>query len=278
MFQGRTLLIATNHKKEAVIAPLFEKEFGVKCIVSKTFNTDTFGTFTGEIVREDDPRTTLKKKALAAMKHEKCDLVIASEGSFGQHPQFPIIAGDDELIILIDKKNNLEIIARVLTTETNYYSATIHNEQELNNYLDVVNFPSHGVILKSAQNSTENLIKGIIDRDALITQFNLFIEQNESVYLETDMRAMFNPTRMKIIEKAAHKLVEKIKSICPECNTPGFEITKTTKGLPCSNCNLQTQSILSSEHSCSKCEFTTEIMFPHSIKTEDPTFCDFCNP
>lgn len=41
MFQGRKLLIATKHKKENVIAPIFEKEFGVNCFVSDKFDTDT---------------------------------------------------------------------------------------------------------------------------------------------------------------------------------------------------------------------------------------------
>ena len=50
------------HKKENIIAPILEKELGVKCFVCKGFDTDALGTFTGEIVRKDDPITTLRKK------------------------------------------------------------------------------------------------------------------------------------------------------------------------------------------------------------------------
>ena len=35
MFKGRNLLIATKHEKEKVIAPILEKELGVKCFVDK---------------------------------------------------------------------------------------------------------------------------------------------------------------------------------------------------------------------------------------------------
>lgn len=36
------------------------------------------------------------------------------------------------------------------------------------------------------------------------------------------MRLVFNPTRMNVIEKVTEQLVEKIKSVCPNCKIPGF--------------------------------------------------------
>lgn len=62
MFEGRKLLIATKHKKENVISPLMEKEFNVISEINSLFDTDTLGTFTGEVDRKDDVITTLKKK------------------------------------------------------------------------------------------------------------------------------------------------------------------------------------------------------------------------
>lgn len=86
IFSHRSLLIATKHHKEKVIAPLFENALHVSCFVSDEFDTDSLGTFTGEISREDDALTTVRKKCLLAMEKNNCDLVIASEGSFGAHP------------------------------------------------------------------------------------------------------------------------------------------------------------------------------------------------
>ena len=51
MFKGRTLLIATKHQKEKVIAPIFKKSLGVQVIVPAQLDTDVFGTFTCEITR-----------------------------------------------------------------------------------------------------------------------------------------------------------------------------------------------------------------------------------
>ncbi len=58
MFNNRKLVIATKHEKQIVIAPLLEKELGVRCVVAKNFDTDVLGTFTGEVERKDDPITT----------------------------------------------------------------------------------------------------------------------------------------------------------------------------------------------------------------------------
>ena len=82
MFNGRRLLIVTKHQKEKVIAPLLEKELGVKCMVTENFDTDVLGTFTGEIERVHDPVTTARNKCHMAMELSDCDLAIASEGSF----------------------------------------------------------------------------------------------------------------------------------------------------------------------------------------------------
>jgi hypothetical protein len=53
MFEGRRLLIATKHHKEQVIAPVFEKELAVQCFTSDEFDTDSLGTFSGEIERKN---------------------------------------------------------------------------------------------------------------------------------------------------------------------------------------------------------------------------------
>ena len=120
MFEDRNLIIATKHKKEDVIAPILEKELGVKCFVSSDLDTDLLGTFTGEIERKEDPVSSARNKCYMAMELTNCDLAIASEGSFGPHPTLFFIPADDEILVFVDKKNGLEIIAREISTESNF--------------------------------------------------------------------------------------------------------------------------------------------------------------
>ena len=210
MFKGRKLIIATKHGKEKVIAPIFEKELGVKCFVDLNFDTDQLGTFTGEVKRKDDPVTTARNKCLMAMELNNCDLAIASEGSFGQHPTIYFIPADDEILIFIDKTNGLEIIVRELSTETNFNGSEIKTEEKLLEFAANANFPSHGLILRKSRDEYTNIVKGITNVEELINVFNSLIDKFGTTYIETDMRAMCNPTRMKIIESAAKKLIKNL--------------------------------------------------------------------
>ncbi|MCX6209195.1 MAG: hypothetical protein NTZ59_06720 [Bacteroidetes bacterium] len=278
MFRSRKLLIATKHQKESVIAPILERELGVICFVDETYDTDILGTFTGEIERELDPIATAREKCLRAMKINNCDLGIASEGSFGPHPSMFFVNADDEFLIFIDTKNNIEVIVRELSTSTNFNGKEVQNQKELFEFADQVRFPTHGLILRKSKDENTDIHKGITDIENLKKSFEQLYSKYNSVYVETDMRAMFNPTRMNVIEKATQKLVQKIKSTCPQCQMPGFGITDAKKGLKCSLRSSPTNSILSYIYVCQHCQFIKEEMYPHNKTTEDPTYCDYCNP
>lgn len=278
IFSNRKLLIATKHHKEKVIAPLFEKELGVRCFTSNKFDTDTLGTFSGEVSRKDDALTTLKKKCILAIEKNHCDLVIASEGSFGVHPSVFFASADEELMMLIDTKHDLEIVAREISLDTNFNASVITNQSDLLAFAQRVQFPSHALIMNPAENNYSKIVKGINNLESLKKHFEEFTNEFGKAYVETDMRAQFNPTRMKVIEKVAQKLLQNVQSICPNCKTPGFTITKAIPGLPCNWCKSPTASTLSFLYKCSKCDFTKEDLFPHQKNTEDPTYCDLCNP
>jgi hypothetical protein len=250
-FQNRKLLIATKHQKEKVIAPILEKELGVHCFVDKTFDTDTFGTFSGEVERIYDPISTARAKCMQAMKQNNCTLGVASEGSFGPHPSLFFVNADDEFLLFLDTENNIEVMVRELSTSTNF----------------------NGQLIKSRE-----ALLSFAERKELEQTFDLLYAQYQAVYVETDMRAMYNPTRMKVIETAAQKLVQKIQSVCPQCQMPGFGVTAVQEGLPCSLCGAPTRSTLSYVYVCQHCQFKKEEMYPHKKTTEDPMFCDYCNP
>lgn len=278
MFEGRNLLIVTKHQKETVIAPLLQTVIGVNCFTSDAFDTDSLGTFSGEIKRVNDALTTLRNKCVMGYNATNCDLVVASEGSFGPHPTLFFAHADEELIMLKDFKNDLEIVAREISLETNFSGKKIENKSDLLEFAKRVQFPSHKIILKPEENNFSIVYKDIESEIELIEKYNFMKNEFSTVYAETDMRAMNNPTRMKVIEKATYKLIEKIKSLCPNCKTPGFDIVKANPGLPCENCLLPTRSTISYLFQCKICAFEEEKMYPRGVQHEDPTYCDNCNP
>lgn len=278
LFSEREIVIATKHKKEEVLIPLLTEHLGVKCIVPENYDTDELGTFTGEIERKLSPLATARKKCLQAMKLTNTKLGIASEGSFGAHPMIPFVGADEEILIFIDTENELEIIANEISTETNFAGSEITSLKELKDFSDKVLFPSHAIILRNGKDNYSDIKKGIQDWPVLKQHFSFLLHKYGTAYAESDMRAMYNPTRMKVIQRAATKLISKIESVCPSCRTPGYSIEHAKKGLRCSQCNFPTKSTLAYLYQCKKCGFWEEQLYPHGKTFEDPRFCDICNP
>jgi hypothetical protein len=278
IFENRKLLIVTKHGKEEVLKPLLEESLKVQCVLNIDFDTDSFGTFSGEVDRKDDALTTLRKKCLATMLYYNTDFAIASEGSFGPHPSAFFATADDELVILIDVKNNLEIIGRKVSFETNFAAKEFTDSNLFLAFLEEVKFPSHKIILKNRSQNNFEIYKDISTETEALRIFRLLRAKYGSVSAETDMRAMNNPSRMKVIKEAAENLVEKIKSPCPKCEFPGFSVTSAVSGLRCSCCSRPTKSTLYNVMSCSNCKYKQKKYFPRHIEVEDPTYCDHCNP
>lgn len=278
LFKGRKIVIATKHQKEKVIAPLLQRELELKCVVPNDLDTDVFGTFTGEVERLNDPVETARLKCLKAMEQSGCDMAICNEGSFGPHPGLFFIHADSEIVMLMDKKNKLEFIVREISTKTNFNGREINSYTELQQFAESTLFPSHGLILRKSRNFKEDIYKGITTKKDLKNAYDTIMHKYGTVYAETDMRALYNPTRMTVIEDAVQKLLTKIKTYCPKCNAPGFSITEAKPGLKCKNCGLPTRSTLLHILSCQSCGFTEEKLYPHGRFSEDPMYCNLCNP
>ena len=103
------------------------------------------------------------------------------------------------------------------------------------------------------------------------------LSKKGNVFVENDLRAHTNPTRMANILKATEDLARKINSLCPECESPGFSITENKKGLPCSHCGFPTNLPVANIWSCVKCEHKKEVTINNQT-TADPSKCNYCNP
>ncbi len=269
MFKDRVAVLATMHRKEAAIAPILEAEFGLKIQVPTDFDTDQFGTFTRETARSGDQLEAARKKAIAAIEQTGLDLAIASEGSFAPHPAFPMLSCDRELVVLIDSLNDLEVIGESISTETNFNHCSVSNFDQAYQFAIKAGFPNHKLVAIDGQ----NIVKGIGDFD----QLREAVSKSATIHLETDMRAMNNPTRMKAIAQATRDLAEKLKQCCPKCSTPGFTVSEVKRGLPCSWCGTPTDLILAEICCCRRCGFEQDKLYPDG-KEAEPMYCPYCNP
>ncbi|PSN11121.1 hypothetical protein C7293_25490 [filamentous cyanobacterium CCT1] len=279
-FANRVAMLATMHRKEQAIAPLLESHLGVSVAVPADFDTDAFGTFTGDVKRPSDQLTTARLKAAAVLRQTGESLAIASEGSFGPHPQIPFIACDRELVLLIDRTHQLEIVGECLSTDTNYRSQVIHSPAEALVFAESVGFPQHGLVVKGGEADDHILGKGITDADKLLAIVEMTLSQSpqRAARLETDMRALYNPTRMAVIAQATEDLVRAIARSCPDCGCPGFSLVKQFPGLPCSLCGTPTLLTLTQLYRCQRCQFEQRLPGDHGFSAADPSYCPYCNP
>jgi len=182
IYKSQEVLLASMHNKEIAIAPSFENHLGCKIVVAKSFNTDQFGTFSGEIARVNSAYETLKQKAIAASNLFNYDYVISSEGSFGPHPQIFFTSCDTEMLLFYDKTRELFIIDYEISTDTNHaeYNLTKENYQtkDYYNWLSNVKFPSHAIVIKADH---KTLYKGILSDNDLANFIELSFQQNSKI-------------------------------------------------------------------------------------------------
>jgi DNA-directed RNA polymerase subunit M/transcription elongation factor TFIIS len=272
-FNNRSVRIISKHNKSSIIHPLLSSTFQLQLDPFDHPDTDTLGTFTGSIERKLDAIATLRKKCDWGKTSDFDGLIIASEGSFGPSPISPFIQLNEERVMLIDCKNNLEIQGIAVSHETNCSEKIVYNFNELIRFARKIGFPSHKIILIP---SPGNHI--YIDQDESQLAHYCSIESlfENGLKVMTDMRAMNNPSRQKIIQEATKNLIENMLNKCPKCYHPGFSKQKSIPGLPCKACLLPTKNTKAHSFNCANC--TYEEIIPVTLKYGDPTFCDFCNP
>lgn len=279
IFADRVAVLATMHRKEQVIAPILQDALNIRVEVPAGFNSDLFGTFTRDIDRLEDARSTARQKAEKALLLTGETLAIASEGSFGPHPAVPFLACDRELVVLIDSAHDLEIVGQAFSTQTNYRHQRITSQQEAQAFAAAVGFPTHGLVVMAPNTRLEaEIIKGITSEAGLAEAVERFLNQFGEAHVETDMRAMHNPTRMQVIAEATRDLVRKMQQTCPQCDRPGFDVTERQRGLPCAWCGSPTDLVLMDVYRCDRCGYMETVRFPDQRETADPAQCGFCNP
>jgi hypothetical protein len=280
-FSGRTLGVATMHGKERVIGPALMARLPLAGVIAiPGLNTDRFGSFSGEVERITDPRTACANKARHAADASGLDLVIASEGSFVPYPPAPIMACDEEWLVLLDLRDGTELAHRRVSLDTVFGGEECRNEGEVIAFASRMKFPEHQLVLKpsNARHPDDRVIKGVHDRDTLLLKARMLLAEHGTVWVESDLRAMANPTRMRVIGEAAESFAADLARCCPACGLFHYAVTQALWGLPCGQCGFPTGSTRAYLRECRGCGHRQEEPRADRKLMEDPQHCDLCNP
>ena len=279
-YHGEVIVLGTMHAKDRAIAKPFKQRLTADICVPADFDTDRFGTFTGETPRTGTMADAARAKALAAMIATSRPYAIGSEGSFGPHPEAPFVPSATELLVFVDRRRGIEVHESVRTLRTNFNSVECCPGENIAVFLKAVRFPQHGLVVAPSEDAgTGFLSKGLTDVILLadVVAQASSISANGKVRISADMRANFNPTRMAVIRRLARRLSARLASLCPACRTPGFGEPDVERGLPCAWCGEPTAVPIARIQRCVACTYSLRTPFA-DITAADPGQCQNCNP
>jgi len=280
-FSGRTLGVATIHGKERVIGPALMRVLALADVAAiEGLDTDRFGAFTGEVQRELEPLEACRAKARHGAEVSGLDLVIASEGSFFPYPPAPFVPCDEEILVLYDARDDRFFEHRHVSLDTVFGGEACTNWNPVHAFAARMRFPEHGLVVRTKERwmPGDAMTKGITEEKELRSIAHALIAAHGSCWVETDMRAMMNPTRMRVIGEAALRFAEELAQICPVCGACWLRVIGTRSGLPCALCGWPTESIRSMERGCWHCGHTQFTPRADGKLLEEPQHCANCNP
>ena len=225
-YLGFKASLLTQHGKESVIGPELLSTNSLEIIHVTGYDTDKLGSFTRDIPRYGSQLDAARKKARMGMELSNLPIGIASEGAFSNDPYTGLLPWNYELVILIDDIRKIEITG-FYGGEAQSASKQVSDWDELNEFLSDAQFPSHQLVIRPDDEYHTQCRKGICDLISLKDAYDwaFALSKKGKVFVENDLRAHTNPTRMNNILKATQDLAKKMISLCPECDSPGFSIT-----------------------------------------------------
>jgi hypothetical protein len=275
---GRSAVLTSKHKKLEHFRPIFQSQIGIS-VSEISLDTDLLGTFSGEIERLDPPRETAIKKATMGMEATGITLGIASEGAIGPDPIIPWVQSNYELALFLDSESGLVISESITSPEIVAATIKVRMGDDLEDFLRRADFPRHHLIVRSEMNPDAQIFKGVADLPSLIMAIKSCAQESPSriANIESDFRALHSPSRQLNIERVARRLSQRIATLCPGCNLPGWGRVDYLKGVECNQCGDLNDQIISQEIlGCSRCDFRELGEVINSQITPDR--CSSCNP
>lgn len=274
------MALATRHGKERALGRPFRHALGLPLVLAD-IDTDALGTFDGDRPRPAPPRDTCRLKAERGMAATGLARGLASEGSFGPHPQLPLLPVGEEWLVFLDREQGLVVEERMLAPRTNFSHLRLAADADPSSWLRRIGHPSHGVLVRPSQPLDGPALWRDLDHPDDLRQAILraaAASADGQALLETDMRAHRNPTRMASIRRLGFRLVRRLARRCPACRTPGFGELETLPGLPCSWCGTPTGLVLWEVVGCTTCGHRERHPRRDGRLQADPGQCPLCNP
>lgn len=280
VYADSRIVLTTKHQKAKAIAPHFQKNLAAE-IMECELDTDTLGTFSGEVPRINSAVECARQKCLWGMEVFDADYGLANEGSFGPDRYLSFMPCNYEVLYFIDSKLGFELKLSYSSNKTNYQMGAFDSIERIIDFTKKALFPSHGLIVRPNLCVNKGILfKGIQSYDSLCQAYEESRKHSSDhqVWIETDMRAHMNPSRMQVIGLLAERFSQQLNNYCPECQMPGWGRIDVENGLPCSECGLESSLIKTEIFGCVACPHRENKPRHDDLSNASPMHCAYCNP
>ncbi len=278
LYRGQRAAFLTQHGKESIVGPVLQSFVGCQVERVAGYDTDRLGTFTRDIPRAGTQIEAARRKARIGMELSGLPVGLASEGSFTLDPFAGMFPWNVELLVFLDSLLDLEVVG-VAQGRANSAQILAASWEDAERFAHAVRFPDHYLVVRPDHDGDLRIRKGVADWRGFKAAYDEAAAQSSGgrVFVEVDLRAYANPTRLVNIRLAAVDLGRRLASLCPVCRTPGFWVVESIAGLPCQACGAPTREARAEVHGCLKCghRLTRDCKDPAPA---DPARCDYCNP
>lgn len=275
-YDGSTACLATRHDKGPLVVPSMREFLGLDVRVVDV-DTDSLGTFTGEIERVGSMFDVAVAKARLGMAATGSTIGLASEGSIAPPLDLPWLIRDLELVVLVDDERKLVIGEVASSYDVVTVSDVVSPHDDLTRLATRADFPRHALIVRPSVREDDFVAKGIVSWTELRRNVELAAARSADgrVLVETDLRAHMCPSRRPTIEEAARKLARRMARTCPDCACPGWGSVRFEGGAPCRHCGSETPVARFEIEGCASCGHERSVEITANV---DPSRCSRCNP
>ena len=276
MSDSSAIVLATQHGKEGLIAPVFNEVLAWR-IDGVAIDTDQFGTFSGDTPRPDSPEKTALVKARAGMAHAGAARGLASEGSIGPDPRMPLITTDQELIVYVDDDLGFTLSQWHHSADIVAYRHTVSADTSFEEVTRLADLPRHAVIITNDGDQVVWVRKGLRTIDEVMAAVEQCQQDTgRAAVISTDYRAMVCPSRQAVITECARLLAQRLATPCPQCASPGWGVVDVLTGVPCEGCGTNVAEARRGDvWGCVLCAHRVATITTNSV---EPSRCPRCNP
>lgn len=204
-YAGKVVILHSNEAKSVAIGPPLWERLRMSTL-EYVWNWGEATSSIHETCREEDVVSRARQKCDVVIERlgDKVEFVIATEGAILFDSRVPFPRRHLEVIYFIDRPHGFHLHMSRSSTLTNYARGEVRSLEDLFAFAKQAKFPSHSLLIGPNCCSCAREYPVQVNRyDDLVEAFtsSMSLSPDRSVWVETDMRAWANPSRMRIIRE-----------------------------------------------------------------------------